>query len=271
MLLCSWSRFGEDYVINFTFVFRNMPRSRSRSRSYSPRRRREPDRGDRGSYERRDERERDRKRREGERYDEDRRNRHSDRRPYSRERYKRPRRDEHEHEERFRNRQQNSHPPRHSRSPSRSHSPPTAAADKGKPNFKPSGLLAAETNTVKKTDGTSVVLKYNEPPEARRPTQSWRLYVFKGKEQLGKKVASNCKHTLFKRSSCNRNITYLSSKCLPCWKRSNCMACGLSCTLLTHEYQIIRFATSRSIILLALNSTQLSNIDIFQKRMSLEM
>ncbi|TFK27968.1 SMAD/FHA domain-containing protein [Coprinopsis marcescibilis] len=56
--------------------------------------------------------------------------------------------------------------------------------DKAKPNFKPSGLLAAETNTVKASDGTSTVLKYNEPPEARKPTQGWRLYVFKGKEEL---------------------------------------------------------------------------------------
>ncbi|KIJ32044.1 hypothetical protein M422DRAFT_106838, partial [Sphaerobolus stellatus SS14] len=47
-----------------------------------------------------------------------------------------------------------------------------------------SGLLAAETNTVKNTDGTGTFLKYNEPPEARKPPQSWRLYVFKGKEQV---------------------------------------------------------------------------------------
>lgn len=47
------------------------------------------------------------------------------------------------------------------------------------------GLLAAATNTVKNADGTSTVLKYNEPPEARKPTDSWRLYVFKGKEQVG--------------------------------------------------------------------------------------
>ncbi|KAG8214599.1 SMAD/FHA domain-containing protein, partial [Butyriboletus roseoflavus] len=55
--------------------------------------------------------------------------------------------------------------------------------DKAKPNFNPSGLLAAATNTVKATDGTSTVLKYNEPPEARKPTLGWRLYVFKGSEQ----------------------------------------------------------------------------------------
>ncbi|KDE06310.1 hypothetical protein MVLG_03349 [Microbotryum lychnidis-dioicae p1A1 Lamole] len=47
------------------------------------------------------------------------------------------------------------------------------------PNFANSGALAAETNTLR-----GVVLKYNEPPEARKPVRSWRLYVFKGKEQL---------------------------------------------------------------------------------------
>lgn len=69
------------------------------------------------------------------------------------------------------------------RSKSRSQSPPTV--DKAKPNFANSGLLAAETNAVKLTDGTSTILKYNEPPEARKPTLGWRLYVFKGSEQVG--------------------------------------------------------------------------------------
>lgn len=32
---------------------------------------------------------------------------------------------------------------------------------------------------------SGAVLKYNEPPEARKPTLNWRLYVFKGKEQVG--------------------------------------------------------------------------------------
>ncbi|KAI9508340.1 SMAD/FHA domain-containing protein, partial [Russula earlei] len=53
-----------------------------------------------------------------------------------------------------------------------------------KPNFAPSGLLAAATNTVRKADGTSTLLKYNEPPEARKPLVGWRLYVFKGDEQV---------------------------------------------------------------------------------------
>ena len=60
-----------------------------------------------------------------------------------------------------------------------------AVAEKAKPNFAPSGLLAAETNTVKAVDGSSTVLKYNEPPEARKPVVGWRLYVFKDGEQVG--------------------------------------------------------------------------------------
>jgi smad nuclear-interacting protein 1 len=52
---------------------------------------------------------------------------------------------------------------------------------KQKPNYAPTGLLAAETNTV-----NGIVLKYNEPPEARKasPRDAWRLYVFKGSELL---------------------------------------------------------------------------------------
>ena len=38
---------------------------------------------------------------------------------------------------------------------------------------------------VKNADGTSTLLKYNEPPEARKPLVGWQLYVFKGDEQLG--------------------------------------------------------------------------------------
>ena len=76
--------------------------------------------------------------------------------------------------------------PRRSRSGrSRSGSPAISDKNTAKPNFAPSGLLAAETNTVKATNGDSTVLKYNEPPEARRPTVGWRLYVFKGEEQVG--------------------------------------------------------------------------------------
>jgi smad nuclear-interacting protein 1 len=55
--------------------------------------------------------------------------------------------------------------------------------EKQKPNFGNSGLLARETNTIA---GTGIVLKYNEPAEARKPppSQAWRLYIFKGEEVL---------------------------------------------------------------------------------------
>lgn len=80
--------------------------------------------------------------------------------------------------------------PHSTRPPTRSHSGSRSpsAADKAKPNFAPSGLLAAATNTVKAADGTSTVLKYNEPPEARKPILGWRLYVFKGTEQVGELI-----------------------------------------------------------------------------------
>ncbi|KAG9002951.1 hypothetical protein FRB90_011281 [Tulasnella sp. 427] len=68
---------------------------------------------------------------------------------------------------------------RRSRSPrrdSRTGSADASPKPKDKPNFGNSGLLAAATNTVKASDGTATVLKYNEPPEARKPTQSWRLW-----------------------------------------------------------------------------------------------
>ena len=62
---------------------------------------------------------------------------------------------------------------------------PDAAADgepsapKEEANYGLSGKLAAETNTYR-----GVVLKFSEPPEARMPSQRWRLYIFKGEEQL---------------------------------------------------------------------------------------
>lgn len=57
--------------------------------------------------------------------------------------------------------------------------------EKEKPNFAPTGRLAAESNTVT-VNGSAVVLKYHEPPEARKPPakEPWRLYVFKGNDLL---------------------------------------------------------------------------------------
>ncbi|CAG8239573.1 unnamed protein product [Penicillium olsonii] len=61
------------------------------------------------------------------------------------------------------------------------------APEKQKPNFNSTGRLAAESNTVQ-VEGTpgGIVLKYHEPPEARKPPpkEAWRMYVFKGKDLL---------------------------------------------------------------------------------------
>ncbi|KAK4218469.1 SMAD/FHA domain-containing protein [Rhypophila decipiens] len=53
-----------------------------------------------------------------------------------------------------------------------------------KPNFGNTGTLAAASNAVIQADGTTVALKYHEPPEARKPSarESWKLFVFKGPE-----------------------------------------------------------------------------------------
>ncbi|KAL8999608.1 MAG: hypothetical protein Q9169_001568 [Polycauliona sp. 2 TL-2023] len=69
--------------------------------------------------------------------------------------------------------------------PSNSDSPAPPAPEKQKPNYAPSGLLAAETNTV---TNTSIVLKYHEPPESRLPpaSQPHLLYIFKSDSLLSK-------------------------------------------------------------------------------------
>lgn len=60
----------------------------------------------------------------------------------------------------------------------------TSVVEKQKPNFAATGRLAAESNTIKSSDGQAVVLKYHEPTESRKPppNQAWRMYVFKGSE-----------------------------------------------------------------------------------------
>jgi smad nuclear-interacting protein 1 len=58
--------------------------------------------------------------------------------------------------------------------------------EKQKPNFAPTGLLAAASNSVTQVDGSSIVLKYHEPAEARKPStkDEWKLFVFKGPDIL---------------------------------------------------------------------------------------
>ncbi|KAH8668858.1 SMAD/FHA domain-containing protein, partial [Xylariales sp. PMI_506] len=55
---------------------------------------------------------------------------------------------------------------------------------KEKPNFGNTGALAAASNAVAQSDGSAIVLKYHEPPEARKPSPKdvWKLFVFKGQD-----------------------------------------------------------------------------------------
>eukprot|EP00111_Clytia_hemisphaerica_P017451 TCONS_00051648-protein len=50
---------------------------------------------------------------------------------------------------------------------------------KEEPNYELSGKLTEYTNTY-----NGVVIKYNEPSEARKPKTKWRLYPFKGDKSL---------------------------------------------------------------------------------------
>uniref|UniRef100_A0A8C6WXN9 Smad nuclear interacting protein 1 n=1 Tax=Neogobius melanostomus TaxID=47308 RepID=A0A8C6WXN9_9GOBI len=88
-----------------------------------------------------------------------------------------------QHEERRReNRQRREENPEHEfGQPEEEESNGTTAppADKEKPNFELSGALTEDTNTFR-----GVVIKYNEPPEARIPKRRWRLYPFKNDEPL---------------------------------------------------------------------------------------
>ena len=71
-----------------------------------------------------------------------------------------------------------------------------------------------------------VVLKYNEPPEARKPVRNWRLYVFKGKEQVGEfssssRALSGPRADVNRICATNRTVPRTPSICLPRWTRSN--------------------------------------------------
>ena len=89
--------------------------------------------------------------------------------------------------------------------------------DKGKPNFGSSGLLAAATKTVKTGEGKDVVLKYHEPPEARKPLLGWRLYVFKGNEQVGTRLWSLLS-TPGTNKRLRRSTAYSQTERVSCWK-----------------------------------------------------
>ncbi|KAJ8129058.1 hypothetical protein O1611_g4573 [Lasiodiplodia mahajangana] len=64
---------------------------------------------------------------------------------------------------------------------------------KEKPNYSNSGALAAASNSVTQADGSTIVLKYHEPPEARKPSpkDQWKLFVFKGEDIIDTIPLSN--------------------------------------------------------------------------------
>lgn len=57
--------------------------------------------------------------------------------------------------------------------------PDEEPVEKDKPNFGLSGKLTEEANTVH-----GIIIKYAEPPEAKKPRRRWRLYPFKGETAL---------------------------------------------------------------------------------------
>lgn len=92
------------------------------------------------------------------------------------------------------------------------------------------------------------MLKYNEPPEARKPVKSWRLYVFKGKEQVGQsqapapvslrsKPASGRARRLTGAGERRRHVPCAQAVRLPLWQGPYrewlpTLACGLGSRLL---------------------------------------
>ncbi|KAI0438649.1 SMAD/FHA domain-containing protein [Xylaria telfairii] len=64
---------------------------------------------------------------------------------------------------------------------------------KEKPNYGSSGTLAAASNSVTQADGSTIVLKYHEPSEARKPSpkDQWKLFVFKGEDIIDTVPLSN--------------------------------------------------------------------------------
>lgn len=72
---------------------------------------------------------------------------------------------------------------------------------KEQPNFGNTGLLAAASNQVTQDDGSTITLKYHEPPEARKPPprDQWKLFVFKGADIVDTIELSNRSCWLFGR------------------------------------------------------------------------
>lgn len=82
---------------------------------------------------------------------------------------------------------------RHHSPSSTNEAPPPAPA----PNFERSGLLAKESNNV-----NGVALKYHEPPEAKKPRNPWRMFVFKDGKEIGASLTLTADMFVLGRQSC---------------------------------------------------------------------
>lgn len=102
--------------------------------------------------------------------------RHRERSSFASQQAERRQHDERRRENRQRREENQEHDFGQSQEDSDTNAPPV---EKEKPNFELSGALTEDTNTFR-----GVVIKYNEPPEARIPKRRWRLYPFKNDEPL---------------------------------------------------------------------------------------
>ncbi len=81
---------------------------------------------------------------------------------------------------------------------------------KVKPNMERSGKLQEE---ALKTE-SGVVLKFVDPPEAKRPSKKWRLYPFKGDQALGSCSCPAC--SLLPPQRANTHYVSFVSRVLSC-------------------------------------------------------
>lgn len=87
----------------------------------------------------------------------------------------------------------------------------SGAEEKQKPNFGLSGALAKDDDKGNVYKG--VQLKFSEPPEARAPNTQWRLYVFKGEENLETLHIAKQSAYLFGRNDEIADITLRHGSC----------------------------------------------------------
>lgn len=89
-----------------------------------------------------------------------------------------------------------------------------AAAEKKRPNFGLSGALAKDQSGAGGSNVyKGVLLKFQEPPEARTPNTQWRFYVFRGEEQIETLHVSKQSAYLFARNEDIADIPLMHPSC----------------------------------------------------------